>query len=134
MENLNEEISKIKHLFKYKKGDVIIESETIELFNEGDILKISLPKGKTITVQLLSDASLEEVGIYYWKVKVTKSDNPKLINKTGGMEGYTYGPTEPLYGYNIFIYDEDYVEDINLSSVELLNKPIKPSEIQKIKI
>ena len=73
MKNLNEEVNKIKHLFKFKKGDVITESKLngewgVE-YKDGNKLSINLKNG-TIVIELTSDVSVNEPGNYSWDIKI----------------------------------------------------------------
>jgi len=92
MDNLNEEVSKIKHLFNFKKGDVIIESMTKEpsdsktikydTFKEGD--EIRYDKGG-FTVELTSGVGINEPGNFTYDIKVidTYGENDKIKGDSG---------------------------------------------------
>ncbi len=136
MKNLNEEVNKIKHLFKFKKGDVITESKLngewgVE-YKGGDKLSINLKKG-TIVIELTSDVSVNEPGNYSWDIKITESYDPKMVNKPASLEGYEYGDDNTISEYTIFVYDEKFTMGGGTSPYnEILNEDIKPNQIKKI--
>jgi hypothetical protein len=132
MKNLNEEVNKIKHLFNFKKGDVVIESmikessesKSEEFFKMGDVLEITLPNKETITIKLTDNMTVNEPGNYSWGIMVNKSSNKKLTNKTGTLGAYSYSDDNTISEYTIFLYDENDTEilntDINSEKIKLI--------------
>jgi len=132
MKNLNEEVYKIKHLFNFKKGDVVIESmvkessesKSEEFFKMGDVLEITLPNKETITIKLTDNMTVNEPGNYSWSIMVNKSSNKKLTNKTGSLGAYSYSDDNTISEYTIFLYDENGTEilntDINSEKIKLM--------------
>lgn len=130
MKNLNEEVNKIKHLFNFKKGDVVIgsmikessDSKSEEFFKMDDVLEITLPNNETITIKLTDNMTVNEPGNYSWSIIVNKSSNKKLTNKTGSLGAYSDEYT--IDEYTIFLYDEN--------GNEILNKDINSGQIKLI--
>ncbi len=133
MKNLNEEVNKIKHLFNFKKGDVIIESMTKESsdlfyydsFKKGD--KIRYDEGG-FTVELTSDVEINEPGNFTCDIKVISSENDEVeIRETGSLNLFDYDNIEGIDDFEI------YIGKFTNSGEGVYHKDnIKPDEIEKI--
>ena len=133
MKNLNEEVNKIKHLFTYKKGDVITESmtkessdtETIKFFEYGD--KIRYDEGG-FTVELTSGVKINEPGNFTCDIKVISSDNDKIKKgETGTLNLFDSLGKGVIDEYEFYIGKWE-----NYEFQGYHKENIKPDKIQKI--
>ncbi len=131
MKNLNEEVNKIKHLFTYKKGDVITESmtkessdtETIKFFEKGD--KIKYDEGG-FTVELTSGVEINEPGNFTYDIKVISSKNDEIKEgETGTLNFFDYTGNNIEYEIYIGKWEKNEHQGYHKEN-------IKPDKIQKI--
>ena len=133
MKNLNEEVNKIKHLFTYKKGDVITESmtkessdtETIKFFEDGD--EIRYDEGG-FTVKLTSGAQMNEPGNFTYDIKVISSKNERIKEgETGTLNFFDYTGNNVIDEYEFYIGEWE-----NYKNRGYHKGNIEPDKIQKI--
>ena len=100
MRTLNEEMKKIKHLFDYKKGDVINEGAYIDEGNEEECGECGKP--------------ICECGGLSENEKITEEDTGDVIGAEGGFEDSVMNKTnidEDSEGEETYNYGEDEGED-----------------------